>query len=83
LSALVLTFRPEDFGGAMSLSMDLRFAVRSALRHPAFSIVVVATLALGIGANTAMFSLIHAVFLKPLPFKDPERLVFASTTFNG
>jgi len=67
----------------MNLSLDLRFAMRSALRHPTFSIVVIVTLALGIGANTAMFSLMHAVFLKPLPFQDPERIVFASTTFNG
>ena len=44
---------------------------------------MVLTLALGIGANTAIFCLIHAVFLKPFPFKDPERIVFASTTFEG
>ncbi len=67
----------------MNLSTDFRFAIRSAVKHPAFSVVVVLTLALGIGANTAMFSIIHAVFLKPLPFKDPERIVFASITFSG
>ncbi len=67
----------------MNLPMDFRYAIRSALRHPGFATVVVLTLALGIGANTAMFSIIHAVFLKPLPFRDPERIVFASTTFGG
>ncbi len=67
----------------MSLQMDLRFAIRSALRYPTFSIVVVLMLALGIGANAAMFSLIHSVFLKPLPVKDPQRIAFASTTFHG
>jgi hypothetical protein len=57
---------------------DLRSAVRSVSRYPAFTAVVVLTLALGIGANTAIFSAIHAALLKPLPFKDPGRLVFAS-----
>jgi putative ABC transport system permease protein len=62
---------------------DLRYAMRALLRNPAFAIVVIVTLALGIGANTAMFSLIHATLLKPLPFKDPGRLVLASSTFGG
>jgi putative ABC transport system permease protein len=62
---------------------DLHYAIRASLRHPAFTIVVIVTLALGIGANTAMFSLIHATLLKPLPYKDPGRLVLASTTFQS
>jgi putative ABC transport system permease protein len=66
-----------------TLLSDLRFAVRSAVRRPAFTIVVVATLALGIGANTAMFSLINEALLRPLPYEDPERLVLARTTFGG
>jgi putative ABC transport system permease protein len=54
---------------------DLRYAVRALLRTPTFTAVGILTLALGIGANTAAFSLIRAVFLGPLPFDDAERLV--------
>ena len=60
-----------------SLLSDLRLAIRSALRQPGFAAVVVGTLALGIGANTAMFALIHAALLKPLPYREPDRLVLA------
>ena len=54
---------------------DVRFAIRSAMRNPALTSVIVASLALGIGANTTIFTLINAVFLRPLPVSDPERLV--------
>jgi len=53
---------------------DIRLAIRSAARTPAVTSVIVASLALGIGANTTIFTLINAVFLRPLPMKDPERL---------
>src|SRR4026209_657846 len=57
---------------------DIRYAVRSLARQPTFSAVAILTLVLGIGTNTAIFSVIKAVLLNQLPYKDPARLVVLS-----
>ncbi|HTK29158.1 MAG TPA: ABC transporter permease [Vicinamibacterales bacterium] len=59
---------------------DVRYALRGYLKAPAFSLAVVTTLALGIGASTAIFSMADGILLKPLPLEDPDRLVFVNET---
>jgi putative ABC transport system permease protein len=59
-----------------ALWQDIRFSCRSLIRRPAFALVAIFTFALGIGANTAIFSVVNAVLIQPLPYRDPSRLTF-------
>ena len=61
---------------------DVRMAMRSLRRRPVFLVVATISLAIGIGANTAMFGTLSAALLRPLPFEEPERLVMGRTTWD-
>jgi len=70
------SYQSWQFPSLESLLQDTRYALRGILRAPAFALIVILTLAVGIGANTAIFSAVYAVLLKPLPFPSGERLVW-------
>src|SRR3984957_17593885 len=86
---MTITVRPKSKPSNRSIlwlqhaRRSLRFGLRMLLKNPALSLTVLLTLALGIGANTAMFPIDYAVFLALLPYPNPEQLVTIQSTFQG
>jgi putative ABC transport system permease protein len=73
-------FRKAPMGG---LGMDVRYALRTLVRQPVFAVTAIVTLALGIGANTAIFSVAYGLLLRPLPYPDPDQLVLVWSQNHG
>jgi hypothetical protein len=70
------------FSNLETFWQDARYGARMLRRNPSYAVMIILTLALGIGANTAVFSVVNSVLLKPSPFKDPNRLVIIWETDN-